>query len=320
MKKYSDETFFHTAICAGASQIAIDGRIEIACAISIRLIATGRSGMEINMEIIYEDKKMMIVRKEAGKLSQSGKSFERDLTGEVLLYRKKKGEMQYAALINRLDRPVSGLVLFAKDKAEAARLSKLMQNEGLSKRYKAIICGRPESDKGIFEDYLCKDERSNVSRVVDEKTYGAKYAKLEYEFVKEIHIGQNLYSLVNIRLITGRHHQIRVQFAQRNMHGAKYAKLEYEFVKEIHIGQNLYSLVNIRLITGRHHQIRVQFAQRNMPILCDVKYGGEKAAFDRGSEEAAKVIKLSKNEIALCAYSLKVDNKEYTTGQTWINE
>ncbi|MFR1766269.1 MAG: RluA family pseudouridine synthase [Lachnospira sp.] len=273
MKKYSDETFFHTAICAGASQIAIDGRIEIACAISIRLIATGRSGMEINMEIIYEDKKMMIVRKEAGKLSQSGKSFERDLTGEVLLYRKKKGEMQYAALINRLDRPVSGLVLFAKDKAEAARLSKLMQNEGLCKRYKAIICGRPESDKGIFEDYLCKDERSNVSRVVDEKTYGAKYAKLEYEFVKEIHIGQNLYSLVNIRLIT-----------------------------------------------GRHHQIRVQFAQRNMPILCDVKYGGEKAAFDRGSEEAAKVIKLSKNEIALCAYSLKVDNKEYTTGQTWINE
>ena len=82
------------------------------------------------LDIIYEDKNMIVVNKPAGQLVQSGRSFELDLTSEVLNYRREKGEEAYAAVINRLDRPVSGLVLFAKNKKEASRLSSLMQKEG----------------------------------------------------------------------------------------------------------------------------------------------------------------------------------------------
>ena len=71
------------------------------------------------LDIIYEDKNMIVVNKPAGQLVQSGRSFELDLTSEVLNYRREKGEEAYAAVINRLDRPVSGLVLFAKNKKDA---------------------------------------------------------------------------------------------------------------------------------------------------------------------------------------------------------
>lgn len=83
----------------------------------------------VKMDIVYEDKDKIILNKPAGQLSQSGKSFEMDLVSEVLAYRKSKGEEAYAAIINRLDRPVSGLVLMAKNKKEAARLSLLMQKK-----------------------------------------------------------------------------------------------------------------------------------------------------------------------------------------------
>ena len=87
----------------------------------------------VKMDMVYEDKDKIILNKPAGQLSQSGKSFEMDLVSEVLTYRKSKGEEDYATIINRLDRPVSGLVLMAKNKKEAARLSLLMQKETLCK-------------------------------------------------------------------------------------------------------------------------------------------------------------------------------------------
>jgi len=87
----------------------------------------------VKMDMVYGDKDKIILNKPAGQLSQSGKSFEMDLVSEVLTYRKSKGEEAYAAIINRLDRPVSGLVLMAKNKKESARLSLLMQKETLCK-------------------------------------------------------------------------------------------------------------------------------------------------------------------------------------------
>ena len=79
----------------------------------------------VKMDMVYEDKDKIILNKPAGQLWQSGKSFEMDLVSEVLTYRKSKGEEAYAAIINRLDRPVSGLVFMAKNKKESARLSLL---------------------------------------------------------------------------------------------------------------------------------------------------------------------------------------------------
>lgn len=89
-------------------------------------------------------------------MTQSARSFDTDLVSEVLTYRRSKKETAYAAVINRLDRPVGGLVLFAKTKQAAARLSKEMQQNTLNKQYYALICGKPEQSKGTFVDYLQK--------------------------------------------------------------------------------------------------------------------------------------------------------------------
>ncbi|MDO5381644.1 MAG: RNA pseudouridine synthase [Eubacteriales bacterium] len=166
------------------------------------------------LKIIYEDKNKIIVDKPAGQLSQSGKSFDMDIVSEVLNYRRSKGEEAYAAIINRLDRPVSGLVLLAKNKKEAARLSELMKSDTFDKRYIALVKGRPEKEKGHFTDFLVKDGKSNMSRVAEEKDKDAKRAELEYELIDYDEVKD--VSRVLIHLLTGRHHQIRVQFASRN--------------------------------------------------------------------------------------------------------
>ena len=88
-----------------------------------------------NVKIIYEDTEKLIVEKPAGVLTQSARSFDTDIVSEVLTYRRSKKETAYAAVINRLDRPVGGLVLFAKTKQAAARLSKEMQQNTLNKQY-----------------------------------------------------------------------------------------------------------------------------------------------------------------------------------------
>lgn len=174
-------------------------------------------GIRIMINVVYEDKDMIVVLKKAGQLVQSGKGFDADLAGEVLTYRRRRGEDVYAALINRLDRNVSGLVVFAKNRQSAAKLSKLIRNEGFNKHYYACVCGKLPADTGTFVDYLKKDEKANVSKMVSENTEGAKYAKLEYEVVRETECDGKILSLVKIHLITGRHHQIRVQFAGRGL-------------------------------------------------------------------------------------------------------
>ena len=167
------------------------------------------------LNVIYEDKDKIIVNKPAGQLSQSARGFDVDLVSEVLAYRKNKGEEVYAAIINRLDRPVSGLVLIAKNKKEAARLSALMQRESLCKQYLVLVCGRPHSDTGTFTDYLLKNGKDNTSKVVSKEQAGAKKAVLEYSLI-DYDEERNVSRLL-INLITGRHHQIRVQLSSRNL-------------------------------------------------------------------------------------------------------
>ena len=103
-----------------------------------------------------------------------------ELVSEVLTYRKSKGEEAYAAIINRLDRPVSGLVLMAKNKKEAARLSLLIQKGTLCKHYQVLVCGKPDSDEGELVDNLIKDAKNNESSVVSKGTAGSKEAILKY--------------------------------------------------------------------------------------------------------------------------------------------
>lgn len=166
------------------------------------------------MEIVYEDKDKIILKKEAGQLTQSGKNFDLDMVSEVMNYRKRKGEPSYAAVINRLDRPVSGVVLMAKNKESAARYSKIMQQQGFCKQYYALVYGKMEEPKAVLSDYIEKT-KDNTAVISEKNNKNAKLAELDYEVVSESEIDGTEISLLKINLHTGRFHQIRIQLASR---------------------------------------------------------------------------------------------------------
>ena len=169
------------------------------------------------MKVIFEDNHIIVVEKPVNVPSQQDKTKDVDMLTLIKKYLKEKYKKPgnvYIGLIHRLDRPVGGVMVFAKTSKAAARLSEAVRTKQFEKNYLVIVDGKMEEDKGVFEDYLYKNERTNISKVVKEGTKNAKYAKLEYEVIKyqeDINL-----SLVKIKLNTGRHHQIRVQFSSRN--------------------------------------------------------------------------------------------------------
>ena len=114
-------------------------------------------------------------------------------------------------MVHRLDRPVGGVMVFAKTSKAASRLSEQVRTKSLKKIYLAVVDGKVEKAKGILEDYLYKDERNNISKVVNATKKNAKLAKLDYEVLKYNEVKD--LSLLKVNLHTGRHHQIRVQLS-----------------------------------------------------------------------------------------------------------
>ena len=203
------------------------------------------------LNIIHETKDIIIVNKPAGQLSQGAKGFDLDLVSEVMTYNASQGKPAYAAIINRLDRPVSGLVLIAKNKSAAAKYSTLMQKEGgFNKQYEALICGKLSELKGTFVDYLKKDGRTNTSAIVPAD-------------------------------------------AAANDKEAKLSKLEYEVI----------SYDEVKDITSRRN-----------PLVGDYKY----STADCGMDNAVKAVAFKRNQIALCAVSLTVDNKTYSVAPEFL--
>ncbi|HCC03641.1 MAG TPA: RNA pseudouridine synthase [Clostridiales bacterium] len=168
----------------------------------------------LKMKVIYEDNHIIVVVKEPNIPSQSDKTGDIDMLTLVKNYVKEKynkpGEA-YIGLVHRLDRPVGGLMIFARTSKAASRLSEQVRNKFFKKKYLAVVDGEFDNKKGTLTDYLYKDERNNISKVVTETKKNAKLAKLDYE-VLNYDDKRNL-SLVKIYLHTGRHHQIRVQMA-----------------------------------------------------------------------------------------------------------
>ena len=169
------------------------------------------------LKVIYEDNHIIVVEKKPNIPSQGDKTNDVDMLTIVKQYIKEKynkpGEV-YLGLVHRLDRPVGGVMVFAKTSKAAARLSEEVRNKVFKKQYLAIVDGKLEEKLGTFEDYLLKNEKNNMSKVVKEGTKNAKYAKLDYEVLtynEEINL-----SVLKINLHTGRHHQIRVQLSSRN--------------------------------------------------------------------------------------------------------
>lgn len=166
------------------------------------------------LKIIYEDNHVIVVEKPVNVPSQSDKTGDKDLLTMIKEYLKEKyhkpGEA-YLGLVHRLDRPVGGVMVYAKTSKAAARLSEQIRQKQFTKKYLVIVDGKMEQKQGILEDYLWKNERTNTSKVVEEGTKNAKYAKLEYEVLK--YVPETNLSVLKITLETGRHHQIRVQLS-----------------------------------------------------------------------------------------------------------
>ena len=123
---------------------------------------------------------------------------------------KKPGNV-YLGLVHRLDRPVGGIMIFAKTSKAASRLSNQVREKIFKKKYLAVVDGKFEKNQGTLEDYLYKDERHNMSKVVKKEKKNSKLAKLDYKVLKYNQVKD--LSLVEINLHTGRHHQIRVQLS-----------------------------------------------------------------------------------------------------------
>lgn len=161
------------------------------------------------LKIQYEDDTLIVCVKQAGVATQTKNIGQRDMESMLRTYRMQKGEPSYIGVVHRLDQPVSGLMVFAKTKEAAAHLSRQIASKAADKYYYAVTDGIPAKQSGKLTDYLLRDGRTNFSRVVLDNTPGAKRAELSYEVLEQ----KDGRALVRILLGTGRHHQIRVQFA-----------------------------------------------------------------------------------------------------------
>ncbi len=187
------------------------------------------------MEIIFEDKDIIVVNKPSGIATQTKKVGEKDIVSELKNYLKGG----YVGVVHRLDQPVSGLLVFAKNKNAAAKFSAQVSakgEQGFQKEYTAIVCEGEELQTGVMvrlEDYMIK-EKEGIARLVDIKD------KDRYP-------------------------------------DAKKAILTYSLQGETVIGSSRCFVLRVNLETGRFHQIRAQLSGHGMPIIGDLKYGSEKS-------------------------------------------
>ncbi len=174
------------------------------------------SDEEIILKIIYEDNHIIVAQKPVNIPSQGDKTGDIDMLTIIKQYIKEKHNKPgnvYLGLIHRLDRPVGGVMVFAKTSKAAARLSEQVREKIFKKKYLVIANGKFNKNNGTLEDYMLKNEKTNMSKIVKEGKNNAKYARLDYEVLKydqELNL-----SVLKINLHTGRHHQIRVQLSSR---------------------------------------------------------------------------------------------------------
>lgn len=163
------------------------------------------------INIIYEDNHLLVVEKKPNILVQADNTNDLDMLTILKRYLKEKYNKPgnvYLGLVHRLDRPVGGVMVFAKTSKAASRLSKQVRTHQIKKEYQAVLCGKAK-EKDNLQDYLLKDEKTNMVKV----NKNGKFAELDYRLIKYC---DNL-SLVKINLKTGRSHQIRVQFSSRHL-------------------------------------------------------------------------------------------------------
>lgn len=169
--------------------------------------------------IQYEDDAIIVIHKPSGIATETARIGQADVVSELKNYLKAKGAGTYLGTIHRLDQPVEGLLVFAKTKEAARILTKQLESGVLKKSYAALVpklCDGTAA-QGSLEDYLLKDGRTNLSKVVSANTPGAKKARLNWRLLQNAQDEDAGFSLVEIEIFTGRHHQIRVQMSHAGM-------------------------------------------------------------------------------------------------------
>jgi 23S rRNA pseudouridine1911/1915/1917 synthase len=162
--------------------------------------------------VLYEDNHIIAVNKPSGWLVQGDETGDKPLSEWVKEYLKKKYNKPgavYLGVLHRLDRPVSGVVLFARTSKAAARLSRMIQSREIIKKYNALVKGKPSTPVAILEHYLLRNEKNNTVKAYAREVAGSQKARLEYQLMEE----RAGHSLLSIELYTGRHHQIRAQLS-----------------------------------------------------------------------------------------------------------
>lgn len=169
------------------------------------------------LDILFEDNHLIIVNKEQGKLVQGDKTGDASLIDDVKDYIKKRYNKPgnvFVGLTHRLDRPTSGIVVLAKTSKALARMNRLFSEKEIQKTYWAVTENAPEKTKDTLEHYLIKDSKTNKSKAFAKKVKNAKKASLTYNLIGST----KNFTLLEIDLHTGRHHQIRAQLAKIGCH------------------------------------------------------------------------------------------------------
>ena len=164
------------------------------------------------IEVLYEDNHIIAVNKKSSDIVQGDKTGDTPLSDFVKKYLKKKynkpGQV-FVGTIHRIDRPVSGIVLFAKTSKALSRLNAMFQTKDIQKTYWAVVKNKPAATSGKLVHYLKKNEAKNMSKAFAKETPGALRSELDYELIGN----SDNYFLLEIKPLTGRHHQIRVQLS-----------------------------------------------------------------------------------------------------------
>jgi len=165
-----------------------------------------------NLQVLFEDNHIIIVNKRAGDISQGDKTGDKPLSDVVKEYVKEKynkpGDV-FLGVVHRLDRPTSGAIIFAKTSKALERLNKMLREKTIQKTYWAVVKNQPTEDADTLIHFLKKNPKNNKSTAFAKEIDGSKKAILHYKTIKKL----NNYSLLEIDLETGRHHQIRCQLS-----------------------------------------------------------------------------------------------------------
>ena len=165
-----------------------------------------------NLDVLYEDNHLIVINKQVGDIAQGDKTGDAPLGDLVKDYIKKKYNKPgnvYLGVVHRLDRPTSGIIIFARTSKALERLNKMLREKQIKKTYWAVVKEAPTSNEDTLINYLKKNPKNNKSTVFNKESEGSKKAVLHYKIIKKL----DNYFLLEIDLETGRHHQIRAQLA-----------------------------------------------------------------------------------------------------------